>query len=424
MILQGRLLINPHHTPQLGWVRIEDRQIAELGRGNPPETPVAGDADSLICPGFIDAHIHLPQIDAVGCDPPCGGGLLEWLDRIVFPAEMRWQDADVAQEQAGIAYRRMLRAGTLGYAGFLTSHFHSVTSVIRAGHRLPLRAIAGQVLMDRGAAEPLLHHRLARLANSKRGRIAISVNPRFAVGCSDELLSVAKARASDEAFVQTHLAESQHECELVAELFPNDPHYTGVYDRHGLLTDRTLLAHCVHLADVEWRLIAQRRSVVVHCPTANTFLQSGLFNLDAAREHGVRLALGSDVAAGPDLAMPRVARAMIEVAKMQAMTRQAGAKPHVPNPAEVWDLITRGNADALSWSDSGRLEVGAAADLLVLRVGFDLDDYLIGRLIYTWRDEYITHRVVDGRLIDFDPSVSEPARPRAWPGPGQPDSVA
>ena len=89
---------------------------------------------------------------------------------------------------------------------------------------------------------------------------------------------------------------------------------------------------------------------------------------------------------------------MIETAKARAMTVQSDA--FVPEPAEVWQMITRGNADALGWPDAGRLEIGAAADLLVLKVPFEIDEHLIGRLIYTWRDEYITHRVLDGKFLD------------------------
>ena len=381
--------------PRLGWVCIDCGRIVQIGQGKPPEAPRAGDADSLICPGFIDAHIHLPQIDAIGCDSL---QLLDWLEQVIYPAETRWADQPFAEAMALRAHRRMIRSGTLGYAGYLTSHLHSTVAVLKAGHAIPVRAIVGQVLMDRRAPAELLGHELARLARSKRGRAALSVNPRFGICCSDELLSRAQRRVADDVFIQTHLAESKRECETVAELFPDDPHYTAVYDRHGLLGERTLLAHCLHLCDAEWQLIEQRKSVVVHCPTANTFLRSGLFELDTARRHGVRLALGSDVAAGPDFAMPRVARAMIETAKARAMTVHSDA--FVPEPAEVWHMITRGNADALGWPDAGRLEVGAAADLLVLKVPFEIDEHLMGRLIYTWRDGYITHRVLDGELLD------------------------
>jgi guanine deaminase len=222
-----------------------------------------------------------------------------------------------------------------------------------------------------------------------------SVNPRFAPACSESLLRLAASLAGD-SIIQTHLAESVRECQWVRELFPTDPNYTAVYDRHGLLGPRTLLAHCIHLDEVEWELIAKRQAVVVHCPGANTFLRSGVFDLDAAREHGVRLALGSDIAAGPDLAMPRVARAMIETAKLRAMA--ADAPVHVPTPAEAWTLITRGNADALGWADAGRIESGGVADLLVLQPPIEFDEHLIGRLIYSWRDEYITQHIVAGKV--------------------------
>ncbi len=138
----------------------------------------------------------------------------------------------------------------------------------------------------------------------------------------------------------------------------------------------------------------------MHCPTANTFLKAGLFDVDAARRHGVRLALGSDVAAGPDLAMPRVARAMIEVAKVRALADHGEPGGWIPTPADVWDLITRGNAEALGFADTGRLEAGASADLLVLRPGLPVDRHLVGRLIYTWRDDYIDRVVLNGTLID------------------------
>ena len=122
-----------------------------------------------------------------------------------------------------------------------------------------------------------------------------------------------------------------------------------------------------------------------------------MFDLKKAREHGVRLALGSDVGAGCDLAMPRVARAMIEVAILRRMTIDPSA--HIPTPAEAWKLITRDNAEALGFHDMGRIKVGASADLLILGVPFGCDEHLIGRLIHTWRDEYITHRVLNGQFV-------------------------
>jgi guanine deaminase len=392
VLISGHLLLDPARPPVPGWIEVVPPRITALGEGAAPAAPDAGGDDCLICPGFIDAHVHLPQLDLVGYD---GMDLLDWLRDVVYPAEARWHDEAEADRRARDAYRNLLRAGTLGYAGYLTSHRTSVVAAIRAAHRLPLRAIAGQVLMDREAPPELLRQEAARLATSERGRFHGSINPRFAVACSDDLLLRAAFKAQRSgAVVQTHLAETRAECARVRALFPADPHYAGVYDRHGLLGPRTLLAHCLHLSDDEWRLLATRGAVAVHCPSANLFLRAGLFDLGAAREHGVRVALGSDVAAGPDLAMPRVARAMIEVAKARAMTVDPGAP--VPTPAEAWRLITRGNAEALGWADAGILAVGAAADLLILRPPFEIDAHAVARLIYTWRDEHIVGRVVRG----------------------------
>lgn len=401
MILHGRLLSDPDATPALGWLRIEHGRIAEIGEGDPPGIVNFGGPHAIICPGFVDAHLHLPQFNVIGCD---GMDLLDWLNHVIFPAESRWNEPRSAANQILNVLNRLLHCGTLGFAGYLTSHPHGVGCAIDALRELPLRAMIGQVLMDRSGPPDLINQspQPPRPPEPSPGmphdRISISVNPRFAVSCSGELLKLAGELAGDVFAVQTHLAESQRECEVVRELFPEHPHYTAIYDRYGLLGSRTLLAHGVHLSDDEYRLIAERQCAIVHCPGANTFLSSGLFDLRTARSHSVRVALGSDIAAGPDIAMPRVARQMIEVAKLRRMTLDPAAS--VPTPAEAWRLITRDNAAALGWDDAGVIEVGAVADMLVLEPPFDdgqFDEHLIGRLLYGWDESFIAARIVAGR---------------------------
>lgn len=422
MLLHGLLLIDPRHPPEEGWVRVEGERIAEVGHGPPPGVTAAPPPGRIVCPSFTDAHIHLPQIDSVGC---AGMPLLEWLDRVVFPAEAWWGRSG-GLSQLRTAVRRMLRHGTTGFAGYLTSHGDVNARVARelaSPTALParMRCVVGRVAMDRDAPEELTREdrwragqspqpsvALAHPEGADEARVSVSVNPRFALSCSDELhaecgwLVAQRARDGRPIFVQTHLSESREECALVAGRFAGDPHYAGVYHRSGLLGERTLVAHCLHLARDEWALLASTRAVAVHCPTANTFLGAGLFNLDAAEGHGVRVALGSDVAAGPDVAMPRVARAMIETAQIRRMTAPPGAAAvRVPSPAEAWDLITRGNADALGWSDGGRIQPRAWADLLTLRVPETwLDEWLVGRLLYNWSDGLIESRVVAGRVVE------------------------
>ncbi len=411
LVVQGRLMLDPASTPELGWLRVSGGRIAEVSMGELPRSlapPALGGRDRIISPAFTDAHIHLPQIESIGCD---GMELLDWLERVIFPAE-QWWGRGKALPDAGTAVRRMLSHGTAGFAGYLSSHAQPAFAVATfLAARTPMRFIVGRVAMDRNAPDSLIAEDrdraaqrpvrsalLASLGDNPRHRV--SANPRFAVSCTEELLAEIGwlARERSGLFIQTHLSESRAECAKVAELFPRDPHYAGVYDRLGLLNGQTLLAHCVHISPQEWKLIAERRSIVVHCPAANTFLQAGLFDFEAARRVSVRLALGSDVAAGPDVAMPRVARAMIEVAKARAMAGQAS---HVPSPADAWRIITQVNAELLGWPDAGRIERGAHADLLVLRTPESWhDEHLVGRLIYNWSSELIEERIIGGSRID------------------------
>ncbi len=425
MLLQGLLLIDPARPPEPGYLRIDNGLIKEVTFGDLPRNsgpPDLGSPNHIICPAFIDAHFHFPQINSVGCD---GMPLLEWLDKVIFPAEA-WWGRGAAIPATRTAVRRLTTEGTVGVAGYLTSHAQGSAEAVDLLSRTPMRFHVGRVAMDRNAPDELTKEDRERIklkptpspilsrsgatggsSTSAIGpRQSISANPRFALSCTPELLAEvgwavnSRQSSSIGCYLQTHLAESQEECAQVRRLFHME-HYTHVYEKFNLLTDRTILAHCIHLADPEWELIAKRNCIVASCPGANLFLKAGLFNLDKARDFAVRLTLGTDVAAGPDIAMPRVARQFIETAKLRAMT--VGAK-HIPSPAEAWNLITRQNADALGWPDAGRIEVNAAADLLVLRVP-DLwrDEHLVGRLIYNWSPELIDARVFCGRI--FDPAT-------------------
>lgn len=414
LIIQGRLLTDPTRAPEPGWLLVEGGRIVDMAHGDPPRDatpPTIGGRDRIVSPAFIDAHVHLPQIDSVGCD---GLPLLKWLDEIIFPAESWWGRGQ-ARSMARTALRRMARQGTVGFAAYLTSHGdvnRDVLSFLEA-QGWP-RFLAGRVAMDRSAPDDLTREDRDRAGMSptpspvlpverRAGRGETSANPRFAISCSEELMAEIGwyVKENPGLLVQTHLAESPDELRAIRAMFPEDEHYTAVYDRFGLLTPRTLLAHSIHLSEAEWALIKERDSIVVHCPTANVFLEAGLFALDRAEAHGVRVGLGTDVAAGPDVAMPRVARAMIETAKVRRLTGSEGVR--VPSPGEAWGMITRGNASLLGWDDGGLLEVGAAADLLLLRVPETWHDpHVVGRLLYNWSSRLIEARVFGGRVIEPD----------------------
>jgi guanine deaminase len=380
-----------------------------------------GGEDAIIIPGFIDAHVHLPQFDSMGID---GMTLLDWLDRVIFPAECRWTDADHAGEMALRAGRSLLSFGTTGICAYATVHHEGAKRAIESIAGLGMRAMVGQVLMDRNAPAELCRDAKRLIdeagalttwardragpssphANADRSpwRVEHAITPRFAVSCTRELLAGAGSLARTlGAPVQTHLSEMRTECELVRTLFDGRS-YTGVYQDAGLLGPRSIFAHAVWLDEAETSMLASSGSLVAHCPTANTFLQSGDCPRGWLEGRGVRTLLGSDIAGGTDRSMVRVARAMIEAAKRV----HANADDHtpadpIPTPSEAWWRITGGNADALGWPTTSRLMPGAEADLLIVRpdIPWRSSADPLGTLMYAWDDRWLMRTIAGGHAV-------------------------
>jgi guanine deaminase len=249
-----------------------------------------------------------------------------------------------------------------------------------AADRSGLRVIMGKVMMDvgsygGGAAWPQPKTLAVSLAEADwlagrwhgadRGRLEYAVSPRFALACSRELLrEAARLAARHHCYVQTHLSENRDEVAAAAEMFPECDHYTDIYDAAGLLGSGTVFGHCLHLSDAEIRQLAKSGAAVAHCPTSNLFLGSGLFPLDRLRAAGLRIGLGSDVGAGPELNMWRVMRAAIET----QTARRVFDEPVPPlTTSQAFHLATRGGAEVLGKQAMvGRLEPGFEADLQVI----------------------------------------------------------
>jgi len=399
VIAAGHLMLpRPDRTVMLadGWCEIADGRLQRVEAGPCPHTPDLGGPDALVLPGCIDTHLHLPQFDVIGVD---GLTLLDWLDQAVWPAEARWADADFAARMTRRVARQLLAHGTTGVSAYATVHHEAARRALEVLGEAGLRAHLGQVLMDRQAPDELIRptRRLLEqteslLAHAWPGRVRPVVTPRFAITCSEPLLRGAAELAHRfNAPLQTHLAETTAECERVAALF-HGMSYTQVYHHCGLLNERALFAHAVHLDDRDRNMLAAAHAAVAHCPTANRFLQSGAMDRQAMEQRGVTVALGSDVAGGPDRSMIRVARAMIDTAK------QLGHTP--PTPAEAWWRISAGNADALRWPQTGRLQPGAEADLLIVQPDLPWRDGPdpLGALLYGWDDRWLTHTLLRGEI--------------------------
>jgi guanine deaminase len=309
----------------------------------------------VIMPGFVDAHVHLPQFGVRGRNP---GPLLDWLDELIFPVERRFGDPEHARAGARAFQAACWRLGSTAAGIYVTPQTEPTRIALE---ELRLRGAVGKVLMDREGPPELLESAdsalgaLRELIDTYGQRAAIV--PRFAVSCSNRLLAEAGALASETGrTVMTHLAENQAEVERVRELFPDSSSYTSVYAAAGLLGPRTLLAHCIHLSDDDLRLIASRGSVAVHCPTANRALGSGRMPVERLRALGVRYVLGSDVGAGPSLSMWHVIAAYLEVHAAHAAV----------SPEDAFWRATLGGARALGIGASvGSLDIGKRADLAV-----------------------------------------------------------
>jgi guanine deaminase len=186
------------------------------------------------------------------------------------------------------------------------------------------------------------------------------VTPRFAITSTEEQLAELGALLAEfpTVLMQTHLAENHDEIATVKRLFPDDPSYTAVYARFGLLGPRSLMGHCIHLDPAEIALLRDSQSVAVFCPTSNLFIGSGLFDYDGLAAAGVRIALATDVGGGTSYSMLRTAAEAYKVMQLRGQNLPALA---------AFDLMTRGNAAALGLDNEiGAIAPGAFADLVVL----------------------------------------------------------
>ncbi|MBP0447615.1 guanine deaminase [Roseomonas sp. SSH11] len=332
---------------------------------HPDDLEVHHYPEGIIAPGFVDAHVHYPQLEMTGA---FGETLLDWLRRYTFPTELRFADAAHAARAAGIFLRELLRAGTTTAAVYCTVHEHSANALFAGAERLGMRIIAGKVLMDRNAPEGLLDGEDHGIPATRRliarwhgrGRLLYAITPRFAPSCTDAALQAAGRLWWDHpgTYVQTHLCETEKEIAWVRELFPAASSYLDVYDRAGLVGPRAVMGHAVHVNEGDIAGLRESGCGVAHCPSSNLFLGSGLFRLHDVAGEGVRVALGSDVGAGTSLSTLRSLGDAYKVARLR------GARLH---PAQAFWLATRGGAEALRLEDRiGTIAPGMEADMVVL----------------------------------------------------------
>ena len=353
-----------------GLLVVEDGRVKAAGdyaqlAASLPAGVVAQDyRGKLICPGFIDTHLHYPQTDMIASPAP---GLLPWLETYTFPTERRFEDPQHARSVAEFFLDELLRCGTTTAVVYCTVHPGSVDAFFEASEARKLRMVAGKVLMDRHCPDFLrdLEGDLGRseaLINKwhKRGRSLYAITPRFAPTSTEAQLRLTGELAAryPDTFIQTHVSENQDECRWVGELFPQARSYLDVYERFGLMRPRALFGHCIWLDDEDFARMAATGSAAAVCPTSNLFLGSGLFDFERADGAKALLSLGTDVGAGTSFSMLQTMNEAYKVARLKGSYLPA---------LRMFYLATLGAARAMRLEDTiGSFAPGVEADFVVL----------------------------------------------------------
>ena len=323
-------------------------------------------ADKLITPGLIDLHVHYPQTEMIAA---YGEQLLQWLDKYTFPTEAKFKDKEYARKIAAFFLDELLRNGTTTAVVLTTIFPQSVEVLFSEAQRRQMRIIAGQVLMTRNAPDFLLNDAQTAYAQTREqiqqwhglDRLLYAITPRFAITSTPEELSLAgklKAEFPD-VYVHTHLAENVQEVEFTAKLFPESKDYLHVYEQFGLVSDRTILAHCIQLDDSAFQRLSDSGAAIAFCPTSNLFLGSGLFKLHQAKstETPIKVGLATDVGGGTSFSQLQTMSDAYKVMQLQNKNLSV---------FQAFYLATLGAAKALSLEDKiGSFEVGKEADFVV-----------------------------------------------------------
>jgi guanine deaminase len=378
-ILRARVAHTPrdpfHHADALetfddGAIAYDDGTITDVGdfrsvRERHPDATVEDRSGAVALPGFVDTHVHFPQIPVIGA---MGLQLLDWLDQRTLPEEERMADAPYAT-RAAERFVRLLAANGTTSALVFGSHFpEAQNALFEAADRRGLRIASGLVVSDRNLRPALEVTPDTAYANSLalldrwhgHGRLRYAVTPRFSVSCTREMLDACQTLLHDGVLFTSHINESRGEIDFVRRLFPDARDYLETYERAGLLTDRSVLAHNVHVSNSELRRLAEADAAVAHCPSSNAFLASGIFPMMRHVAAGVRFGVGTDVGAGTGLSMLKEGLVAYHVQMVRDQGQMLG-------PAQLLHLVTKAGADALNLSDvCGDFTPGKQADIALL----------------------------------------------------------
>jgi guanine deaminase len=387
-----------------GGVVIQGARIVAVGaaaalKAAHPQANVVSYGDDLICPGFVDAHVHYPQTAMISS---WGKRLIDWLNTYTFPEEARFSDPAYAQEIATRYLDLTAAHGTTTMASFATIHPQSVDALLEAAQLRGQCVVTGKTCMDRNAPDDLRDTAHSAYDDSKAliarwhntGRAKYAITPRFSPTSSPEQLSAMGALWAEhpDCLMQTHLSEQPDEVAWVRALYPDARDYLDTYEAHGLLGERGLYGHAIHLTPREIDRLAEVQGRVIHCPTSNAFIGSGALDLPALAQRNVPLGLATDTGGGSSFSMLHTMAAAYEAAQHHGTALHA---------AQLMWLATQGSARALHLGgEIGSLEAGHFADIAVLdlRSTFAITQRA-NRSGSVWEDIFATLMMGDDRAV-------------------------
>ena len=338
-----------------------------------PGLPIEPLPGRIIAPGFVDMHVHYPQLDVIGSP---ADGLLPWLENYTFPEEKRFVSPEYCAQAATFFIAELLRHGVTTALTFATSHPESVNALLGQAQQHNLRMMAGKGLMDQNAPDGLRDDTEQSLIDTEAlikqwhgvDRLGYAITPRFVPTSSAAQLRGAGELAAKypDVWIQSHVAENLDEIAWVKQLYPEARSYLSVYEQFGLLRPRAVYAHCIHIDDEDRALMRATGTAAAVSPTSNLFLGNGFFDYAAADRAGHLYGLASDVGGGTSFSPFHTMLAAYYVGRTKVEGWQT--KPGVSlSPQHLWWQHTAGAAQALGLGGVvGNLLPGSEADFVIL----------------------------------------------------------
>ena len=378
---------------------IESIESVNITKPEFEDIEVVDYGDHLISAGFVDAHVHYPQTAIIAS---WGKRLIDWLNIYTFPEEMRFKNLQYASEIADRYIEFSLSNGTTTMASYCTIHPESVDAFFESAATKNMCVVGGKTCMDRNAPDDLCDTVQSAYDDSKtllqkwhkKGRAHYAITPRFSPTSTPDQLSALGSLWSEypDCVMQTHLSEQTDEVDWVRKLFPNTRDYLDTYETFGLLGERGVYGHAIHLEAREIDRLSEVGASLIHCPTSNAFIGSGLFDMKTLSTRSVKIGLATDIGGGSSFSMLRTMACAYEVAQLRGF---------VLHPAQLMWLATQGSAKALHLDDQiGNIAPGLAADFVVLDLSSTPDiSQRSARANDIWEELFPTIMMGDDRAI-------------------------